>query len=437
MRSGLTVNFGLRWEYGSPITERYGRLVNLNATPGFLAVAPAVPANLDPFKHGFEPRIGLSWRPLLASSMVVRAGYGVYYNTSVYFPIAKLMAQQPPLSKTLAVQNSAANPLTLADGFKAAPGATPNTFAVDPNFRPGYSQNWQVSVQHDLPAALVATVTYLGIKGTRAPQQFLPNAYPAGAINPCAGCPSGFAYLASNGNSTREAAQFQLRRRLQSGFSARLQYTYSKSIDNAALGGRGQGAMVIAQDWLNLSGERGLSDFDQRHLLSVQAQFTTGMGLAGGTLVGGWKGSFFKDWTFASQINAGSGLPLTPVYLSAVRGTGITGSIRPDYTGASLYAAPPGLFLNPMAVAPPTAGHWGNAGRNSIIGPSQFSLIATMGRTFRMSDRVSAELRVDSANALNHPVFTAWNTVSNSTQFGLPTAVNPMRTVQTTLRVRF
>jgi hypothetical protein len=65
------------------------------------------------------------------------------------------MAQQSPLSKSLSVQNSPLNPLTLANGFNATPGTTPNTFAIDPDFRIGYAQNWQASAQMDLPAAMV------------------------------------------------------------------------------------------------------------------------------------------------------------------------------------------------------------------------------------------------------------------------------------------
>ena len=71
--------------------------------------------------------------------MVVRGGYGVYYNTSVYLPLATQMAQQSPLSKSLSVQNSPNNPLTLANGFNASPTITPDTFAIDPNFRLGYN----------------------------------------------------------------------------------------------------------------------------------------------------------------------------------------------------------------------------------------------------------------------------------------------------------
>src|SRR5262249_43920710 len=290
LRPSLTVNGGVRWEYSAPITERYGRLVNLDVAPGFLAVAPVVASNrsgsltgrrypdslLEPDRQAIQPRIGLSWRPFLASSMVVRAGYGVYYDTSVFMAIASRMAQQAPLSRSLSIANSAATPLTLANGFSAPPNVVLNTFAVDPGFRVGYSQSWQLSVQRDLPRSLVVTANYLGTKGTRAQQQFLPQTYPAGAANPCSGCPSGYAYLTSNGNSTRHAGRIELRRRLHSGIAGQLSYTFAKAIDDAALGGPGQ-PPVIAQDWLDLGGERGLSSFDQRHLVNLQMQYTTGM----------------------------------------------------------------------------------------------------------------------------------------------------------------
>lgn len=487
IRPELTLNVGVRWEYGAPITELYNRLVNLDIVPGFSAVAPVVATNpagpltgqryssslLRPDKTGIEPRVGIAWRPISGSSMVVRAGYGVYYNTSIYQNIATQLAQQPPLSKTLSVQNSPADPLTLANGFNAFPTTTPNTFAIDPNFRVGYTQTWQASLQRDLPGSLQMLASYLGIKGTRGLQEFLANTFPAGAVNPCPLCPAGYVYLTSNGNSTREAAQIQLRRRLHNGFTGILQYTFSKSIDDdASLGG--QGALVpaqtpnaaaqnpsssnggpggsqsgappsgsgatsamVAQNWLNLSGERGLSTFDQRHLLSLQLQYTTGMGLGGGTLLSGWRGALLKEWTFATQITAGSGLPLNPIYLAVVPGTGVTGTIRPDYTGAPLYAAPSGFSLNPAAYTAPGPGRWGNAGRNSITGPVQFTLNASMGRTFRLTDRLNLDLRVDSTNALNHVTYTSWNTTINNAQFGLPTAANAMRSMQLMMRVRF
>ncbi|MGC4050162.1 MAG: hypothetical protein QM757_12325 [Paludibaculum sp.] len=139
----------------------------------------------------------------------------------------------------------------------------------------------------------------------------------------------------------------------------------------------------------------------------------------------------------STQMTAGSGLPSTPVYFVAVSGTGVTGSVRPDYTGAPLYSAPPGLALNPSAYAAPAAGHWGNAGRNTITGPAAFTLNAAINRTFPFGDRWSLDIRVDAFNALNHPVFPGWVSTVTSAQFGLANTADPMRTMQTVVRVRF
>jgi hypothetical protein len=448
MNGSITLNLGVRWEFETPINELYGRLVNLDIAPGFTAIAPVVAADSERAlvksdSRGIQPRLAFAWRPIAASSMIVRGSYGVYRNTNVYQSIAIQMAQQSPLSKSLSVQNSPANPLTLANGFIIPPGFTPNTFAVDPNFRVGSVQNWNLSIQRDLPAALQMVAMYMGTKGTHLPQEFLPQTYPAGAPEACLTCPSGYAYLTSGGNSNRHAGQIQLRRRLRSGFTANAQYTFSKAIDNAPLmaGGQvitvAQGGPSIAQNWLNLNAERSLSNFDQRHQLVVQTQYTTGVGVTGGALLTGWRGTLLREWTFASQLTVGSGQPQTPVYLAAVRGTGVTGSLRPNLTGASVDEAPAGLFVNPAAFAVPAAGQWGNAGRNTITGPSQFLLNASLGRSFPWGDRYGVDLRFDATNVLNHVTYQGWITNITSAQFGLPSRANAMRSIQTTLRLRF
>jgi hypothetical protein len=125
------------------------------------------------------------------------------------------------------------------------------------------------------------------------------------------------------------------------------------------------------------------------------------------------------------------------VYLATTPGTGVTGSLRPDYTGAPLYASPPGLHLNPEAYLPPQAGSWGSAGRNSIVGPNQLTLNGSVGRTFQVADRLNLDFRIDAVNALNQVNYTAWNTTVNSAQFGVPAATSAMRTIQTTVRLRF
>jgi hypothetical protein len=392
--------------------------------------------------------------------VVIRAGYGIYHDTTVYLdPVLKL-AQQAPLSKSVKQQSGASCPLTLANGFISCVSTTGQTFGIDPNFRVGYAQDWNFALQRDLPGSLQLTATYLGVKGTHGPQQFLPNSYPLGAPNPCPACPSGFVYEMSGGNSTRHSGQVQLRRRLRAGFTALLLYTYSKSIDDDAfLGGQGHtsGAAqsnlsdnqtltlssspaqtaAVAQDWKDLRAERSLSSFDQPHLLNLQVQYTTGQGLEGGTLLHGWPGRLMKEWTLFSRVNAGSGFPETPIYPAAVPGTGWTGPLRPSLTGAPIYASQGHTHLNASAYAAPVDGAWGTAPRNSIRGPNTFSLDGALQRTFRPTSRFYLDARVDTTNLLNHVVFDSWNTVVGNTQFGQPVAAGQMRSVQTTLRLRF
>jgi hypothetical protein len=448
----LTITAGARWEYEAPFTEIYDRLVNLDVASGFTAISPVVasdakgsltgqtyPSSLvRPDRLGVQPRVAIAWRPIPGSSLVVRAGYGIYRNSNLYQSITTLLAQQPPLSNAFSIANSASNPLTLARGFVPPSTTTPtNTFAVDPDFQMGSSQTWQVAVQRDLPASLTVNLTYLGTKGSNLIQEFLPNTYPSGAVNPCPTCPSGFVFLTSNGSSMRHAGQFQLRRRLRNGLTASVQYTLAKAEDDAAsFQGANLSGTAFAQNWLDLDSEWGPSSFDQRHQINAQFQYTTGVGVRGGTLLDGWRGSLYKGWTLTSQLITGSGLPLTPYYLTTTPGTGYSGAVRASLTGAST-DAPPGYYLNPLAYTAPASGTWGTAGRNSVRGPSQYSLNAGITRTFPWGSRYNLDWRIDATNVLNRVTYSSVYTVIGSRQFGLPYGTNQMRTLKTSFRVRF
>ena len=244
-----------------------------------------------------------------------------------------------------------------------------------------------------------------------------------------------------------------MRRRLLNGFSASATYTYSKSIDDDAyLGGAGHttasgpgvvptasipSAAAIAQNWLDPRAERSLSSFDQRHLLNAQAQYTTGQGLHGGTLMSGWKGRAFKGWTVTTTVAWGTGMPETPVYPAVTPGTGFSGEIRPDRTSDPVYSGAAGRHLNPGAYTAPAAGAWGDAGRESITGPDLLTLDSSLQRTFRPHGKWFLDVRVDSTNTPNHPAFSSWNAIVGNTQFGLPVSANAMRNLQAVLRVRF
>ena len=128
----LTINLGLRWEYESPFTESLGRLVNLDIAPGFTAIAPVVastpvgtvtgqryPASLiRPDVRGIQPRVGVAWRPVPGSSLLIRGGYGIYRNT-IGLPVDRICCSRSSrrCRRRSPSRTAPSNPLTLANGF--------------------------------------------------------------------------------------------------------------------------------------------------------------------------------------------------------------------------------------------------------------------------------------------------------------------------------
>src|SRR6185369_554765 len=126
IRNNLSLNLGLRYEYFTPISEKYGHLVNLDVAPNFTAVAPVVAGAVGPYsgafssslinpdKNNFSPRFGIAWKPSARSKFTFRTGYGWAYNMGVYNQFGNRLAQQPPFSPTTSLSTPAANVLNLA-----------------------------------------------------------------------------------------------------------------------------------------------------------------------------------------------------------------------------------------------------------------------------------------------------------------------------------
>ncbi|HWQ56288.1 MAG TPA: hypothetical protein VN442_21555, partial [Bryobacteraceae bacterium] len=455
VRPNLTFNLGLRYEYFTPFREKYNHIANLDIAPGFTGVAVVTPGQagtwtgtygaglIDPDKNNFSPRVAMAWRPFSGRQMQIRAGYGIFYNGSIYNQFPQRLAAQPPFANTATVNTSLALPLTLQNGFATVPSQTiTNTFAVDRGYRVGYAQTWNFAIQQSLPHALVVEVGYLGTKGTRLDIQRLPNrALPGSPLTAeqrrQIGNAVGFTFDSSQGNSIYHAAQARFTRRFSKGISANALYTFSKSIDNASsLGG---GAAVVAQDDKDLRAERGISSLNQRHTLNLFYVLASPVGETGGLIQShGWAGRLLKDWSFSGGITASSGTPLTARVLgnaSDTAGTGAVGSGRADSTGAALYSGTG--FFNLGAFTIPPSGRFGNAGRNTIDGPTRLSANLSISRSFRIDDRRRMELRVESRNFTNHVSYTGVGTVVNASDYGLATGAAAMRSLTANLRVRF
>lgn len=435
----LTLNLGLRYEYAAPYTEKYGRMANLDIAPGYTAVAVVTPGAvgpysgefppglIDPDRNNFAPRIGLAWKvPAGKSSTIVRAGYGIYYNGQAYNSFASRLAQQPPFAVANNVNTSAANVLTLATGFvSTTPEEVTNTFAVDRNYRTPYAQTWNIAIQRELPKGFFVEAGYLGTKGTRLDVLTVPNQ-------------GSYTYSSSVGNSIYHALQVRAQQRFRRNISMRAFYTFSKSIDNSStFGGAGN---TVAQNWLDLSAERGLSSFDRRHSFDMNWVLTSPWGGVGSRLApGGLAALLLRDWQLSGGITVQSGTPLTARVLDSsaqLAQTGGTGSKRADATGQSLSTG--SGFFNLAAFSVPPPGVLGNAGRNTIPGPGLFSVNAAFGRSFQLDEsRRRLELRLEANNVFNNVSYTNINTVVNATNYGLPVSASSMRSVNLVMRFRF
>jgi hypothetical protein len=451
LRGNITFQYGIRYDYASPYVERNNQIVNLDAAPGFVTVSPVLPGQIGPYhglfprslvkpdRNNFSPRVGLAWRA--TNRTVVRAGYGITYNGSAYSTIAAQMANQPPFSQTQTNIYSTLLPLSLQNGFPAlAATAVTNNYGIDPNYRVGYAQIWNVDLQRDLGKfGLVLNLDYTGTKGTRLDVIEAPNRTATGLriadVQP-------FNWEASEGDSILHSGAVRLNRRLGRGMSFGGTYQFSKSIDNASTvsGAGGQG--VVAQDAFDLRAERGPSSFDVRHRVGINYNVELPFGTNKAFLA---KDSIFKtlfgDWQLNGNWTINSGSPLTVHVLGSYTDVnrGSNGSLRADATGLPATIAHPGIaeWFNTAAFTIPAAGQFGDVGRNTIRGPSQVLGNLSINKTFMFSDGRSIDVRAQSANFLNMPQLRGVDTNVNSPSFGKITSAGQMRTIQFFARYNF
>jgi hypothetical protein len=134
-------------------------------------------------------------------------------------------------------------------------------------------------------------------------------------------------------------------------------------------------------------------------------------------------------------LTANSGLPFTATINGDSSGTGYTGDARAQATGLPVSTG--SGFFNPLAFTVPATGTFGDAARDTIPGIPNFTLTASLFRSFRIDEKRRIEFRIDTTNPINHVNITGINTTVGSIQYGLPTAAGGMRTMTATVRLRF
>ena len=449
----LTLDLGLRWEFWPPATPgRDAGFSNFDASNNSLVIAGVGgnPSNLGRETRYtlFAPRFGLAYR--LSPKTVIRSGYGISYipfpdNSYAYnFPVRQNNAFNALNSFSAAGRMATGFPAPLIaaippDGIiRNAPSSNFDIIPLD--YKEGYVQSWNFTVQQALPKQFTLEAGYVGNVGRRIGAVQNINAgqiLGAGA----AGQPlfQKFGRTATTNlrfastNTSYNSLQVKADRRFSGGFLLTTAYTYSRSIDFLNDNG---GFFFQTFPQLN----RGRSDFDRTHVFVQSFVYELPFGRKGRWLRHGPLALIAGDWQVNGIFTAQSGAPLNFTINSATLNTPGNGN-RPNLISEPRIIGNIGRgesFFDTSAFAPPAPNTIGNAGRNLLGGPSFWNLDSSVFRKFPITERVHGEFRFEAFNFTNTAHFNNPNGELGNANFGqVTTAVQDQRQIQFGMKISF
>jgi hypothetical protein len=446
----LTVNAGLRYEYNSPPVDADDRANVYDVTTRSLVQVGTngVPrSGFEADKNNFAPRVGFAWS--VGEETVLRGGYGIYYDQSPLAPAEALYFNSPFFDNNIFFSLPGL-PLTLSDPFPSFfPFPLPDSaLAIQRDLRTGYMQHWNFNVQRQIGSRGVLEVAYVGSKGTklltaRDINQPQPSALPPGL--PFVSRPDprfdDIDLLEPRANSNYDALQARFQQRLTRGFSALASYTWSKSIDDASNFFSSAGDPNFPQNSYNVAAERGRSNFDVRHRLSLSYSYALPFRKPGE----GFVANLVNGWETFGIVTLQSGRPFTVALLSEIDNSGTGRSIlgfgandRPNVVGSPELSNPTTQqWFNTAAFAFPAPGTFGNAGRNILDGPGFQNVNMSLLKNTRFNERVNLQFRAEAFNLFNHPNFNLPDNFLGSPTFGRITSARDPRHIQFGLKLLF
>ena len=434
VKANLTLEFGLRYDFFISPTERFDRFVNFDQTSGAL-IRITEDKLYDNNSKNIQPRVGFAWDPFKDGKTSVRGGYAILADQPITNAVTG-NSSNPPLATPLTFNGAIRfdNAVSVARAAGLAPAA------INPVFDNAYVQSWNLNIQREISPSLAVMVGYFGNKGShlrisRNINQFINGVRPfptiaASEILP--GSPVGnITQIDSGSNSTYNALWVTANKRLSRGLQFNASYTFSKSLDYNSLNSQG----VVVQDSFNIRGDRGLSDYDARHRFVINAIYE--LPFRGNRFVEGWQFSTITQLQSGNPINILAG---NPAGLNIASFTGVA-TIRPDLIGPIEVIGSPTQWFN-NAVCDPRAGacpagaafalpvqdvggravfHFGNLGRNVIIGPGFANTDFSVLKTTKITETVRAQFRAEIFDLLNHANFGQPGRVAQvgSTSFGV------------------
>jgi hypothetical protein len=450
----LTISLGLRYEYNRPVFDA-NDAASVYDPASFsivqLGTGGVSRSGYSADKNNLAPRIGLAWRPGGSEKLVVRTGWGLYYNFSdlaagqgIYF--------NPPFFNSFLFFPSQQAPLSIENPWPEGQSVPlpPSLSTYDTNLRTSYAQQWNFSIQTELSSEAVLTVGYNGSRGTKllgardinqaAPGLAQPNFRPLPQF-------SDINQIASAFDSTYHSLQTQLQCRFRAGLTGLFSYTWSKSLDNASNFFASAGDASFPQDSNNVGAERGRSSFDTPHRFvgSFAYQLPIGTKKRWMSGVAGAAAKLINGWQINSIVSMQTGQPYTP-YLPGEFDNSNTGrSIfgfgagdRPNVVGNPNLSNPdPQQWFNPQAFALPPFGSFGNAGRSVINGPGLANVDFSLLKDTQITEGATLQFRAEFFNLLNTPSFMNPNIFFATPGFGRILAARDGREVQFGVKLIF
>jgi outer membrane receptor protein involved in Fe transport len=425
--STLTLNLGLRWDwYGTP-TEAENRYIVFDPTtvsllPVGRSGGPALAYNQN--DKNFEPRVGLVWDPFQKGRTVVRASYAIMTDQPI-IGLTTPLAANPPYAFPVSFSPTASVPYVSFSNAYALAGGSVAPGSVAHNYKDAYVSEWNFNVQQQLGNNYALSVGYMGSKGTdlnigRNYNQFINGLRPFPVLSASSPIDPGkplanITVYESDGNSSYNALTATFTRQFAKGLQFNTNYTFAKSIDYNSRNHQG----VVVQDSYNLRNDRGLSDYDVRHRWVLSGVYDLP-----------FHGNRFKEgWEFSLIEQVQTGNPIN-FHLSTTALTGLAG-VRPDVTGPVVtgyspatnrnatnvtYIQNPGVFVNQGAT------HFGNLGRNVVIGPGFSNLDFSMVKNTKINERFTWQIRADAFDLLNQANWGQPGSVVGTATFGLITS---------------
>ena len=401
VQPNFTLNLGARYTVFQIFDEAHGKANPFDfdtcGAQGFCGIG----ASFGQQNYGdIDPRLGLIWSPKASGKTIVRAGFGIYHEDG------QLDDQNLP-AKNEIPSYSVKNVTFPVDPYFTGPGKiSPN--AEQRDRKDTYVEQWDLSIQRELPASFVSTISYLGSHGVHLLDTNVVNLIdPTTGVAPYPNFAPAIAWRGSIGASSYNSLSVSMRRPFANGLLVAANYAYAHELDNGS-NGSGDGDNLSPQNALCPACDWASGAWDARHVVNGNVVYELPFGTGKPMLHDrGIASSIAGNWQLTTTALARTGFPVNVLLPSSyVAPDGNSGTQRPDRVpGLSL--TPPGgktvaHWINPAAFALP-AKEFGNAARNLVRGPGTWQIDMGAAKTFAFRERAQLEFRSEFYNIFNHP----------------------------------